>query len=146
MTNQLKFKELRNNAESYLKSFEDLDHLGNLIGAKPISVSKTECIFEYIVNPDHFNPNGFLHGGALFTVMDSSQGLFLHYVLDDKFNFAVTGTATIRYEKAVSEGTIQIRTFGDHHEGRKYFVKSVASKGSEILAILDEVWIAIEKK
>lgn len=138
-----KIRELRKDPAKFQAAFEAADKMGRLIGARPISLSASESIFEYDVKPEHFNPNGILHGGALYTVMDSAQGAFLHFILDEKFKFAATGTATIRYDAAVSKGMVSIRTVLDRHEGRKYFLKSVATQDSKTVATLDEVWIAI---
>jgi uncharacterized protein (TIGR00369 family) len=139
------FRTLRLSPERYTAAFEAGDRLGSLVGARCVALSDVDCVYEYEVSPEHFNPNGVLHGGALFTVMDSSQGLFMHAILDERFVGSVTGTATIRYEKPVTEGTVSIRTVLDRQEGRKYFLRSVASQNGVAVASLDEVWIAIER-
>ena len=138
------FKNLRKAKDDYASQFELKDHLGAHVGAKCVSLSESECVYEYEVSASHFNPNGVLHGGALFTVMDSSQGMFIHYILDDRFVCGVTGTATIRYTKPVGTGTVTVRTFLDRRDGRKYFLRSVASQDGQLCATLDEVWIAVE--
>ncbi|TGN07936.1 PaaI family thioesterase [Leptospira ilyithenensis] len=130
----------------YIQNFETNDKLGGLFGSKCISVSKEECFYEYIASPDHFNPNGILHGGALYTVMDSSQGAFIHYILEDIYKCGATGTATIRYLAPVSEEKIKIRTWLKEKDKRKYIICSEAMNESEtIVATLEEIWIAILK-
>ena len=42
---------------------------------------------------EHCNPSGILHGGALFSVMDSGRGAFVHYIIDEKWTYAATGGA-----------------------------------------------------
>ena len=135
------------NKQEYIANFERTDRFGSLMGAKIISLSSDECIFEYTVSSNHYNPNGILHGGALFGIMDSSQGLFVHYILGDTYSGAVTGTATVKYLAPVREGIIRIRTFLKEHQGRKLFVNSVATnvEGNEV-AVLEEIWISILKK
>jgi uncharacterized protein (TIGR00369 family) len=127
-----------------IKIFNERDRMGTLIGTKIVSLSKDECICEYSVSPEHFNPNGILHGGALFTAMDSSQGAFIHFDLDEKFQAAATGTATVKYLAPVRSGKIRIRTWLKRTEGRKLFVNSSATTedGTEV-ATLEEVWIGI---
>lgn len=137
-------RALREDPAEYQRRFERADKLGTLLGAKIVSITKDECVFEYQVNPDHFNPNRILHGGTLFSVMDSSQGAFLHFILDEKFRFAATGTATVKYLAPVTHGKIKIRTWLAAHENRKFFIKSEASDESgQAVAVLDEIWIAV---
>ena len=135
-----------NDAQDYLAKFHQLDAMAKLLGAKAIQVDETECLYEYSVRPEHFNPNGVLHGGALYTIMDSSQGAFLHFILDASFAHAFTGTSTIRYEAPVTDGVIQIRTWLKGREGRKYFVSSEAKRADgTTVARLEEIWIAKPK-
>lgn len=134
------------NPERYLKLFHTDDRLGSLLGCRLISISETECIAEYDVNPEHYNPNGILHGGALYSVMDSAQGAFIHYTLDEQFQSAATGTATIRYHAPLTSGTVRIRTFLKGTDRRKIFITSQAfdADGKEV-ATLEEIWIGILK-
>ena len=120
--------------------------MGATLGARLVSIDNSECIFEYDVKPDHFNPGGILHGGALFTVMDSSQGAFVHFTLDERFHAAVTGTATVKYLEAVRSGTIRIRTWLKERQGRKIFVSSDARNAQGVVvATLEEIWLAFAK-
>ncbi|MCM0606317.1 MAG: PaaI family thioesterase [Xanthomonadaceae bacterium] len=134
------------NLENYIQWFKNTDKLGEIFSPKIVSLSETECLYEYTVIPAHFNPSGILHGGALYTVMDSSQGLFVHYILDDSFKAAATGTATIKYLAPLKSGVVKIRTYLKEKSGRKLFVNSVATdeSGREV-ATLEEIWIAILK-
>jgi uncharacterized protein (TIGR00369 family) len=140
------FRKLRRSKAEYISTFEAGDRLGAMIGARCVSLSESECVYAYDVSPQHYNPNAVLHGGTLFTVIDSSQGMFMHYILDERFTCAVTGTATVRYEKPVREGTVEIRTFLDRQEGRKYVLRSEASQNGERVAWLEETWIALESQ
>jgi uncharacterized protein (TIGR00369 family) len=140
---QFDFRSLRREKDRYVSAFEASDHLGSLVGATCVSLTDSECVYEYEVSARHLNPNGVLHGGALFTVMDSSQGLFIHFILDQQYRGGVTGTATVRYEKPVLAGKVSIRTHLERREGRKYFIRSVARQDEQVVATLDEVWIAI---
>jgi uncharacterized protein (TIGR00369 family) len=137
---------MKKNTFEYTSNFQKNDHLGTLFGCKLISVTEEECIYEYEVSKQHFNPNGTLHGGTLFSVMDTSQGAFIHYILEDKYKFAATGTASIRYLAPVTKGKIKIRTWLKEKAKRKYIILSSAinEEGSEV-ATLEEIWIAILK-
>lgn len=120
--------------------------MGATMGARFVSLNLSECIYEYDVSEKHFNPNGILHGGALYTVMDSAQGMFVHAILDEQFKAAATGTATIKYLAPVRQGTVKIITKLKEKKERKIFVISKAYDENETpVAQLEEVWIAIYK-
>ncbi len=132
---------------SYIRHFQNNDRLGAFFGYSVISLSKESCLIEYEVKQEHFNPNGILHGGALFTVMDSSQGAFMHYILEDSYAYAATGTASIRYFLPLKEGKIRIRTSLKERNRRKYIIESIAlTESDKTAAVLEEIWIAVLKK
>ena len=134
----------RANKDEFFKFFAENDQLGKLLGGRLVELTSEECVYEYQALPAHHNPNGILHGGALYSVMDSSQGAFVHFTLDSQWRAAATGTATIRYEAPVKTGKVRIRTFLKGRDGRKIFVRSEAhDEAGKLLASLEEVWIAI---
>jgi uncharacterized protein (TIGR00369 family) len=129
--------------DEHVSAFVAGDRLGAQLGARFVSFDGTTCVYEYDARPEHFNPNGMLHGGALFTVMDSSQGLLVFYILDHE-QAAATGTATIKYLAPVRAGRIVVRTTLARREGRKIFVTSEARSAEDrVVAVLEEVWITI---
>ena len=138
---------MKKNAAEFIRNFEKSDRLGSLMGAKIQSLSQEECIGSYEASPAHFNPNGILHGGALYTAMDSNQGAFVHFILEEKYIAAATGTATIKYLAPIRGGKIKIRTYLKARENRKLFINSSASDeaGHEV-ATLEEIWIPILPK
>lgn len=132
--------------ENYINWFLAADQMGALLGVKCISLTSQECVYQYEVKPAHFNPLGTLHGGLLYSVMDSSQGMLMHLILDEEFDVAVTGTATIKYLGPSRAGIIRIRTILKERQNRKYFMTSIASdEAGKELAILEGIWIAIDK-
>lgn len=134
-------------SNEFLKKFEGSDQLGSLIGHRLNFINQDRCESTYKVDPKHFNPNGILHGGALFTAMDSSQGAFVHYILDtSKFKYAATGTATIKFLAPVREGTISIVTTLSSTENRKLMILSKAfDETLKEVANLNEIWVATLK-
>ena len=127
----------------YIEYFEKNDKLGSLFKMKITKVDEQECLCEYTVQEAHFNPNGILHGGALYSVMDSSQGAFIHINLGSQFKYAATGTATIKYLAPAREGKVLIRTWFKEIQGRKHFLNSEArNEKGDLLATLEEIWIA----
>jgi uncharacterized protein (TIGR00369 family) len=130
--------------QAHIAFFLANDQLGAHMGARFVSLTETECIYEYEVTPKHFNPGGILHGGALYAVMDSCQGMLMHYVIDHSFKSAATGTATIKYLAPVQIGKIRVHTTIGERQNRKYFLSSVATDESgKDVAVLDEIWIGI---
>lgn len=130
--------------KEYIEQFRKKDALGSLFEPKVVSLTKDTCVMEYVASPAHYNPNGILHGGALYTVMDSSQGLLVHYFLDESFTSAATGTATIKYLAPILSGTITITTTVKEKQNRKIFVDSVATDASgKKVATLEEIWIML---
>jgi uncharacterized protein (TIGR00369 family) len=130
--------------DALVRRFIAGDRLGALLGARFVSLNSDECRYEYDAVPEHLNPNGTLHGGALFTVMDSSQGMLVHWLLDENHRAAATGTATIKYLAPVRSGKVTVRTWMTRREGRKLFLSSEALDASgKQVAVLDEIWIAL---
>jgi len=130
------------------EAFVARDRLGAVVGARFVSLEPaerpTECRYEYDAVEAHHNPGGILHGGALFTVMDSSQGMLTHAVLAGSGEIAATGTATIKYLAPVWSGRIQVRTILERREGRKLHVRSEATdQAGKLVATVHEVWIVL---
>jgi uncharacterized protein (TIGR00369 family) len=126
------------------EAFVARDRLGALLGARFVSVTPEQCLYEYEAPESHFNPVDILHGGALFTVMDSSQGMLVHALLTPSRRRALTGTATIKYLAPVRGGKILVRTTLARREDRKLFVHSDAvDQNGATVATLDAIWIAV---
>ncbi len=122
------------------------DRMGGLLGARFVSLRSDECLYEYEVQEGHFNPGGTLHGGALFTVMDTSQGMLVFSLIEPPYRTVATGTATMKYLAPVRAGRVSIRTTIAKREGRKFFVHSEAiDQNGTVVAILDEVCIAVTR-
>jgi acyl-CoA thioesterase len=119
------------------------DGLGALVGARFVSLNDGVCVYEYEPRAAHHNPGGMLHGGALYTVMDSSQGMLV-YSLVQPPTVAASGTATIKYLAPVRHGRIVVTTTLAKSEGRKLFVHSEAvDEAGVMVAVLDEIWIEL---
>lgn len=133
--------------EKYLKEFMGKDHLGSLFSYEPVKLTHDIFVATYTAQKAHYNPNGTLHGGAIFTVMDSCQGLFVTYRLDESYKCGVSGTGEIKWLKPLFEGDrVEITTKVVNSEGRKLFVETVSKNmdTNEIVATLNEIWILIK--
>lgn len=119
------------------------DRFGAFVGARFVSLVDGVCTYEYEAREEHFNPGGMLHGGALYAVMDTSQGMLV-YSLVQRPEIAATGTSTIKYLAPVRRGRIVVTTKLERSEGRKLFLHSEAvDEGGVTVAVLDEVWIRL---
>ncbi|MCE9501943.1 MAG: PaaI family thioesterase [Leptospira sp.] len=134
------------NPEEYIRYFENKDRFGSLLNVKPVKVSDEECLYEYTAVPEHYNPNGMLHGGALYGAMDSAQGAFVHFIVDTEHHFATTATASIRYRKALKNEKVLIRVrLKEKKKKLLYVIAEAILPGGEIVAELDETWMILPK-
>jgi uncharacterized protein (TIGR00369 family) len=130
----------------YLEVFGAHDGLGRLLGHRLLSISNERCLSEFVGRAELSNPNGILHGGALFSAMDSAQGAFMHFILEPEFEFAATGTATVKFHHPVRTERLRLETTLTGAERRKRFVRSVARfEDGTLVAELDEVWVAVSR-
>jgi uncharacterized protein (TIGR00369 family) len=60
------------------------------LGLVPRESAPGTAIWEYTVDPAHYNPNGVLHGGVLMTLLDTAMGHAVAEMVipDGKFNAA----------------------------------------------------------
>lgn len=93
--------------------FESLDRFAEKIGYRVISTAPGTSEYEISVDESFYNPVGIVHGGALFSVMDSSAGAAMAAwarASGRELTFMATATAEIRYKRAVTGGTLRVRT------------------------------------
>jgi acyl-CoA thioesterase len=67
------------------------------------------CTAALEVRPELLNPNGVVHGGALFSMADTVMGAALHTTLEPGENCA-TIEIKIHFLRPVTEGKIRCRT------------------------------------
>jgi uncharacterized protein (TIGR00369 family) len=90
---------------------------------------------EFRVEPHMLNPNGFLHGGVLFSAMDSSMGSILMKSLPEGERCA-TIEAKINFISALSEGIVRVETRVVHRGGRIAVLESKARDSTGKLAAI----------
>lgn len=76
------------------------------VGLRIVSVSRGRVVLEVEVRPHHHNPAGVVHGGALFTLLDTAMGATLRTVQPPGRPFAAT-EIHIRYLEPVVRGTVR---------------------------------------
>ena len=86
------------------------------------------CAAALDVRPDLLNPNGVVHGGALFVMADTAMGAALHTTLAPG-EFCATVEIKIHFLQPVSKGKIRCRTRVVHRGGRIAVLESHLSVG-----------------
>ncbi|MBL8020810.1 MAG: PaaI family thioesterase [Leptospirales bacterium] len=130
--------------QDYAVKFDD--HFGKLLGLKLVSISPDECLYEYNPTDEHHNPNGVLHGGALYSAMDSCQGALVHFTLDWDIENGTTAESTIRYRRPHRLGPIAIRSRIVERKRKIVYVETFAhNEPGELLAELHEKWMLLSK-
>jgi len=80
------------------------------------------------VRPGLLNPNGVVHGGALFTMADSAMGAALHTTLAP-LEYCATVEIKIHFLQPVTRGKIRCRTRLVHRGSRIAVLESHLSAG-----------------
>jgi len=108
---------------------------GGFLGLRSESQSEGRASFRIEARPHLFNPNGVLHGGALFAAMDTSMGGALTSVLDEG-ELCATVEAKIHYLLPVTGGTVVAESEVVHKGGRMAVLESRARTEAGRLAAL----------
>ena len=80
------------------------------------------------VRPELLNPNGVVHGGALFTMADTAMGAALHTTLAPG-EYCATVEIKIHFLQPVTRGKIRCRTRLVHRGSRIAVLESHLSAG-----------------
>ena len=130
--------------ESYRKVFAD--NFGRLLGCEMTAISSEKCVYLFHAKEEHWNPNGVVHGGALFAAMDSCQGAFVHFILDLKKEFGTTAEASMRFKKPHRLGPVTITTTLRDRKRNIMFVQTVAeNERGETVALVSEKWMVLPR-
>lgn len=91
------------------------------------------CSAALEVRPALLNPNGVVHGGALFSMIDTVMGAALHTTLEPGENCA-TIEIKIHFLQPVGKGTIRCRTRLVHRGRRIAVLEAHISAGRQQVA------------
>jgi acyl-CoA thioesterase len=92
------------------------------------------CTAALDVRPELLNPNGVVHGGAMFTMADTVMGAALHTTLAPG-EYCATVEIKIHFLQPVSEGRIRSRTRLVHRGSRIAVLESHISVGRSKVAL-----------
>lgn len=133
------------NTKEFAAYFQEQDLFSHKIGYKILSVSPGKSEYEIKVDDSFFNPVKIVHGGALFSAMDSSAGAAMAAWIrssDLKYKFMATATAEIKYRKSVTEGKVRIKS--EITEQKRSIVKLISKAFDEkgdLVAELFSTWV-----
>lgn len=82
---------------------------GELIGLRITEYGEGRAVAAIETGARHHNPNAVVHGGVLFSLVDTSMGGALRSLLSDK-EISATIEIQIRYLKAVRDGVVTAET------------------------------------
>ena len=80
--------------------------LADLLGIRGVAIERARCSVALTVRPDHLNPNGILHGGLPYILVDYAMGAALTTRLEPGERCA-TLEIKIQYLAAVHAGTVR---------------------------------------
>ena len=88
---------------------ESVGTLGDLLGIVTESRQAGGARMRFTVDPALNNPNGVVHGGVIYTLVDYSMGRAVQYGLPEGEHCA-TIEVKISYLRSVREGTVTVET------------------------------------
>ena len=88
---------------------ESVGTLGDLLGIVTESRQAGGARMRFTIDPALNNPNGVVHGGVIYTLVDYSMGRAVQYGLPEGEHCA-TIEVKISYLRSVREGTVTVET------------------------------------
>jgi len=85
-----------------IKEFFKGDRLAKYLGIELVDVSKGKAVAKMVVNEEHLNGIGTVHGGAIFTLADFAFAV----AANSHGRVTVAINVSISFTKAVSTGTL----------------------------------------
>ena len=106
---------------------------GELVGLNFTTLQDgfSQCVLE--VGEKHLNPHGTLHGGVVYTMMDTGMGAALYTLLSEREG-CTTVEIKVTYFKAVLSGPLTCDTKVIHKGGRIAFLESEVRNGDNLVA------------
>ena len=98
----------------------------DMLGLELVSLDKDGCTMRLAIAPQHFNSTGRVHGGVIFSLLDSTMGAAVYGQLDADES-AATIEAKINYTRAVTGGVLECRA-------------KVMHAGTRTMVVDGEVW------
>ena len=84
-------------------------------------------VWEYAVDPAHFNPNGVLHGGVVMALLDTAMGAAVAAVVEPSGRFNAAAQLNVHFLAPVKAGRLRARATIKKMGKRLAFVESEAT-------------------
>lgn len=106
---------------------------GNLIGLEfdKVEGGKSHCRIE--IKPDLLNPHGVVHGGVIYSMVDTGMGGALYTELDPD-ELCATVEIKINYFRATASGTLDCETTLVHRGKRIAVLESEVTQQDQLIA------------
>lgn len=132
--------------EHIIEDFQTADRFAGKIEYRAISISPGKSEYLLTVDSSYHNPGGIVHGGALFSTMDSSQGAAITaFVLESKEDIKFMATASIekmRFKKPIVEGLLRVYTEILERKKSIFRIRSEAfDEQNDLIAEMNTIWI-----
>jgi len=119
--------------KGYPMGVKGLSPFRDLVGVTFTKVDNgySHCVLE--VDKKLLNPAGIVHGGALYTLVDSGMGAAL-FSLADEGELFLTVETSVFYFKAVSSGTLTCESRVVHKGKRIAVIEAKIMNGEQMVA------------
>ncbi|MEE4462481.1 PaaI family thioesterase [Azotobacter chroococcum] len=106
---------------------------GRLLGLEILSAGGGEATVRLAMHDGLRNLHGKLHGGALFSLIDSAMGQASHS-LSDGTPDSVTLECKVNYIRPVSEGELTCRAWVEHSGKRTQVIEAEVHQAGKLVA------------
>ena len=77
------------------------------LGLIPREWAPGSAVWEYKVDPAHFNPNGVLHGGVLMALLDTAMGHAVGAMVVPEGRFNAAAQMNVHFLLPIREGVVR---------------------------------------
>ena len=106
---------------------------GRLLGLQILTVENGEALLRMGMHDGLRNLHGKLHGGALFSLIDTAMGQASHSLFDGAPG-SVTLECKVNYIRPVSDGELLCRAWVVHAGRRTQVIEAEVSQGDKLIA------------
>ena len=106
---------------------------GRLLGLEIIKAEAGEALLRLRMHEGLSNVRGMLHGGALFSLIDTAMGQASHSLGDGSPN-SVTLECKVNYIRPVTDGELRCRAWVVHGGRRTQVLEAEVHQGDKLIA------------
>ncbi|TBU97129.1 PaaI family thioesterase [Phytopseudomonas dryadis] len=106
---------------------------GRLLGLQIVKAEGGEAVIDLSMHDGLRNLHGKLHGGALFSLIDTAMGQASHSLGDGEPN-SVTLECKVNYIRAVTDGELSCRAWVVHAGRRTQVIEAEVHQNGKLIA------------